>query len=162
MSLNEKQGILLLFAIFVWSIALPVRAQDNCKADINKASDNFEIGRADDVIRLLDHCQENKNIEKADRVEMYRLLALSHLAKRDSTTAYTYVQSLIKTHSRFRSRTITDDPQFQAWVDELRPQWHERWLWRGVMVGGATGAILGYRALTAEDKPLPFPPMGPQ
>ena len=162
MSLNTKQGILLLFFTFALTFASPVRAQDNCEADINKASDNFEIGRANDVIRLLDDCLENKNIGREDRVEMYRLLALSHLAKRDSTMAFSFVQTLIKTNSRFKSRSITDDPQFQAWVDELRPQWHERWLWRGVVVGGVTGAIFGYRALTAEDKPLPFPPTGPQ
>ncbi|MFK7847426.1 MAG: hypothetical protein AB8G77_19195 [Rhodothermales bacterium] len=140
----------------------PAYGQNNCKVEINNASDNFEIGRANDVIRLLDACLDNKFVEKDDRVEMYRLLSLSYLAKRDSAVAFGYVEDLLKTNSRYKSRTITDDPQFKFWVDQLRPKWHERWIWRSAVVGGVAGAILGYRVLTAEDKPLPLPPTGPQ
>ncbi len=143
-------------------LAPPAFAQTNCKVQINNAADNFEIGRADDVIRLLDPCLENALIEKDDRVEMYRLLSLSYLVKRDSVTAFGYVKDLINTNSRFKSRTITDDPQFKQWVQELRPKWHERWLWRGVVAGGLAGTYFGVRALTAQDEPLPFPPSNPQ
>lgn len=155
--------LLLCWLVFMTiGTTAPVFAQSLCKVQINNAADNFEIGRADDVIRLLDPCLENKEVEKDDRVEMYRLLSLSYLAKRDSATAFNYVKDLIKTNSRFKSRTITDDPQFQQWVNELRPRWHQRWLWRGVIAGGFAGTYLGVRALTAEDEPLPFPPANPQ
>lgn len=140
----------------------PIPMASSCKIEINNATDNFEIGRVNDTIRILTPCLENDDIEKDDRVEMYRLLALSHLAKRDSARAYSYVQDLLKNNRRFKSRSVEDDPQFQAWVEELRPKWHERWLWRGVMAGGVAGAVLGYRAVTADDRPLPFPPTGPQ
>ncbi len=151
-----------LCILLIGMLATPALAQDNCKVQINSAADNFEIGRADDVIRLLDPCLENDDIEKDDRVEMYRLLSLSYLAKRDSVTAYSFVETLIKTNRRFKSRTITDDPQFKVWVDELRPKWHQRWIWRGAIAGGLAGTVFGIRALTMEDDPLPLPPSGPQ
>ena len=154
--------VLAVCAVALFIAAIPAKGQNNCKVEINNASDNFEIGRANDVIRLLNPCLENKSVEKADRVEMYRLLSLSYLAKRDSAIAFGYVEDLINTNSRFKSRTITDDPQFKFWVDQLRPKWHERWIWRSAVVGGVAGAIIGYRALTAEDDPLPLPPTGPQ
>ena len=150
-------------SVFIMGMsATPAFAQNNCKVEINNAADNFEFGRADDVIRLLDPCLENREIEKDDRVEMYRLLSLSYLAKRDSATAYSFVQSLIKTNRRFKSRTITDDPQFKAWVDELRPKWHQRWIWRSAIAGGFAGTFFAVRALTMDEDPLPLPPSGPQ
>lgn len=143
-----------------------VRAVENCRNAISlEATRNFNQGRADDVFEALAPCLDQRGLNKGSRIDMYRLLAISHLTKEtevNDSLAVVYVKSLLKIRKNYRSSSQEDGERFKSLLEEHRLKWYQRPIWLGSIAAGVTGSVIAYRAITAEDDPLPLPPAGPQ
>jgi hypothetical protein len=134
-----------------------------CNPDLlREANDRYTIGQFADAFRILRPCVPNGFESRTNKVQAFRLLALSSIASDSLETARLYVRDLLRADSRFRPDPLVEPPLFTDMVRDLKPKWYT-WPWKGrrwyhwagrvAIVGVAVGVPL----LLRDDPLAPLP-----
>ena len=145
--------------------APPADAGPACDDALLDAADRYyDLGRFDEAIAALTPCLPGRPRSgephfrtRSRATSALRLVALSHLARREPETAKRWVEQLMKLDRRYSYDEAEDPLYFQVLVEELRPPiWYQK---RWVQAGGAlvVGAAIGYFAFRPEPQALPHP-----
>jgi iron complex outermembrane receptor protein len=111
----KKLHLFLIFGLCLWSLC--VHAQESTSRQIyNQAESEYEIGRIDQAIQLL-----QSNLENFDGLleqSAYRLLSLCYLHEDKEDEARFYAERLVKLNNYYNS---ADDPaRFQDLITQLK------------------------------------------
>lgn len=109
--------VLLVGATFV----RPVHAQQgNCPEILQTAQSNYDLGRFDDVISLLQPCLDSTAFSDEERRRAYRLMGLSYLAKDAENDAREAVKNLLELVPNYQTNPVEDPPTFVRMVEDVR------------------------------------------
>lgn len=107
--------ILLLFLSLIFSDGY---AQCGRSA-MNKAIEDYDIGRFEEAITKLESCLSEDGFNKQERVAAYRILSVSYLEIDRVENAYKYASELITIQPDFATRP--EDPlRFQQLISDIR------------------------------------------
>jgi len=108
MNYINKYILLLLFLFANASIF----AQNNCDwSTLDDASENYRTGNFNQVIILLEKCMADGFNEK-QKVQAYRLIAKTQLAKDQDSLANNSISELLKIEPHFQPDYLSDSPKF--------------------------------------------------
>jgi hypothetical protein len=156
----------------------------DCGAAIEDARASYFEGRFDQAVARLDDCLRTDSIPLADRPQAYRILALCHIAKDETSDARTAVHQLLLLRPDWQTDPLEDPPAFQDLVIEVEREMRagrlvssgeagqagknggKKWWILGSLAaaGGAIAVVLlsGGRDEVEPDADLPAPPDLPE
>lgn len=173
-----------LLTIFLLAAAAPLataQPTNTCDEEIGAAETSYVEGRFDNAIRLLLLCLDREDIETAQAIEGYRLLALALIRKDELPDARAAIVQLLDVYPDYEPDPVTDPPSYTALVDIVKqqvapttaqveepsatPSWFRqnmKWILPGsaVVVGGFLAAVLAGGGGGGGSNTLP-PPPGP-
>jgi len=156
------------------------QAANVCGEVIEEAETSYVEGRFDEAIQLLLTCLDGPDVETAQAITAYRLLALALIRKDELAEARAAIVQLFDIYPEYEADPIIDPPAYTALVDIVKQQvrpvsevdepppeqsWFRsnmRWLVSGgaVVVGGVLAAVLIGGDGSGSDT-LPPPPTVP-
>ena len=108
--------ILLLLA---FSLILSDGFAECGRSAMNKAIEDYDIGRFDEAIQQLESCLSQGGFNKQEMVAAYRILSVSYLETDRLESAYKYANELITLQADFATRP--EDPlRFQQLISDIR------------------------------------------
>lgn len=158
--------ILYLLLSTVWSTGVKAQVGVECnKLRLEQAENAYTFGIFGQTFDLLRPCLPDGYPEKAQRVAVCRLMALSYIATDSLDRAVEWVRLLLRADSRYKTNEQVDPLVFTDMVNRMKPRWYT-WLWRGnewykwVGRGLVTGAAVSITLiLKGNPEPdLPDPP----
>lgn len=122
-----------------------------------------EVGVMPQVVAWLEPCLPSGFPEGQQKEGAHRLMILAYYEMGDEENREKWVLSLLDINRRYQTPP-TDPKDVQNMIIALRPKaWHQRWLYRGLIIGVVAGTA-AYFAFRPEDsvplKPLPPGPPG--
>lgn len=172
-------ALILLMAAVPYATA---QTTNSCDEELETAEMSYVEGRFDDAIRLLLTCLERADIETAQAIDGYRLLALALIRKDELPDARAAIVQLLDIYPEYEPDPIADPPAYTALVDIVKqqvtpataeldepaaqPSWFRqnlKWILPGgaVVVGGFLAAVLSGGGGGGGATPLPPPPGAP-
>lgn len=130
-------------------------ADDQCRAEYQKAEDLYLSADFDPAIRLLQTCLDETQAALADttKVRIYRLLAFSHLGLGDDEGARQAVTSLLSVEPNYQPDPTRDRPDFVRMVQKAHEERRSTTVgeeknrnWVKWVVGGVSVVALGVLA----------------
>lgn len=115
MRLSCNYCILLLLFILPFG----VKGQDECENPINEAAKQFEAGRLNETISILESCITQKN-SKEEKIAAYHLLAMSYLSLNESDRAEENIRNLLKLKPDYQKFPNIDPPEFTQLVNDFK------------------------------------------
>ncbi len=110
--------VLILLISFVGS--LNVYAQSNCNNSLFEASKLYESGLVQMAIDTLEPCYTSQNIEKDERLDAARLLALCYLFFKNSEKVDNYALEMIQIEPNYQKHPFIDPKDLTAVLDQYR------------------------------------------
>lgn len=104
----------LLCALWLW--AAPAMAQSECGIVLEEALKVYEGGSFNKVVSLLTPCVESGNATRSEKVESYRLLAMTYIASDHLGKAAEVTRGLLAVKPDYET-TLRDPPQFARMVE---------------------------------------------
>ena len=135
---------------------------------VREATDAYDIGHFTITFMLLRPCLPDGFADKSQRVDAYRLMALSYLATDSLEQARASIRFLLRYDSRFRPNAQEEPPLFVDMVTGMKPRWYTwpwrgnewyKWAGRGLIVGAAISLPILLQKEVLPD--LPDPPALP-
>ena len=118
---NKKLFKYILLISFL-SIQFSAKSQTNCgSATINSSQINYNIGRFNETIEQLNNCLSSKGFNQEEKIEAYKLLAMSHLALDSTTKAEEAINELFNINNQFELK-YTDPERFKKEVNRIKSQ----------------------------------------
>ena len=147
------------------------RAQDRCKTAVADARIMYEAGRFTQAIELLTQCLPD-GIPKDQRIEAYRILALSYFREDYQDSAEQEIKKIFDLDRNFKPDA--DDPaDYKELVETVRKNLpvpfieriaggKKKWFWYGIGVVAIAkfGSVVNISP--QREKPLPEPPALPR
>ncbi len=137
-----------------------------CDASVlANAGSQYNVGLVDETIGRLKQCVPSGFSDKAERVEAYRLLALSYIVTDSLDQARSSVRQLVRADRKYQPNLENDPPLFADMVQDAKPAWYTwfyqgssvpQWIGRAAIVG--TAASLPFLLKGETVQPLPEPP----
>lgn len=130
-------------------------ADDQCRTEYQQAEDLYLGADFDPAIRLLQTCLDETQAVLADttKVQIYRLLAFSHLGLGDDESARQAVTSLLTVEPNYQPDPTRDRPDFVQLVQQAREERRSSAVreekdrsWVKWVVGGVSVVALGVLA----------------
>ncbi len=173
-------AVAMLLSIF----AAPAVGQNTntCGEQLEEAETSYVEGRFDEAIRLVLRCLDRNDVETAQAIDAYRLLALALIRKDELPDARAAIVQLLDVYPEYEPDPIVDPPSFRALVDIVKQQlspvatdtsepparrsWFRsnlKWILPGgaVVVGGVLAAVLAQGGGSGGPSQLPPPPGAP-
>ena len=159
---------LIAIAFFSFSVTSPAESQEKCVNAVTDAQEMYSVGRSVEVIVLLSHCLPD-SIPQTEKVQAYRLLALSYLAEDFDNEARVAVKKLLDLNPNFEPDPTQDDARFIKQIEEekeIRAQKKSKkrkWfiIGGGVVLAGVTTALITTVGGGTPRPRLPDPPVFP-
>jgi hypothetical protein len=152
-----------LFLFIVFSTA-SAQTQDPCRATLERAEDQYDVGEYDEVIALLEQCPPEKFLEPRQQIRAYKLAALAQLKIGAEKPAEAAVESLLDLRPQFKPDPEQDPQAFVDLVNEIKRRRasssRKKWLFigGGGLTAGAVAAYFIFKEKGLEDLPLPPDP----
>ena len=158
--MNRWYQRIMMLAVIV-SAASPALAQEppNCLVE---AENSFRNMRLSKTIEVLNACREAEwpRLDLDQRIAAFRLLSLSHFARREPQLAEEAVRGLLAENRRYQPDPLRDPQFFKGYVRKLRPRrWYQRrdaQVAGALLVASAVGCFLA-GCFTSEPGDLPGP-----
>lgn len=146
---------LLSYFLFLLLIPTWVLGQDECDNPINEASKQFEAGRLNETISILESCIDNKNTNE-EKIAAYHLLAMSYLSLNETDRAEEYVIKLLNLKPNYQKYPNIDPPEFSRLVNdfEIFPK-----LSVGIHLGVNRNAVRIKKSFSAYSSPQRYYPL---
>ncbi|MCX6278039.1 MAG: TonB-dependent receptor plug domain-containing protein [Bacteroidetes bacterium] len=110
--------LILVFSISVSMIPLAVKSQICSDVTLNDARKSYDLGKFSDVFQSLNHCIQ-KGFNEKQKVEAYRLLAMSYLAIDSSLKAAVEINYLLQINPTYEAN-LFDPPTFIRLVNSQK------------------------------------------
>lgn len=175
-----------LAVVLFLALTVPIAAAQEastCDEELEAAESAYVEGRFDDAIQTAVSCLDRADIETAQAVEGYRLLALALIRKDELPDARAAIVRLLDVYPEYEPDPIVDPPSYTALVDIVRqqvgpqtadvsepaaaePSWFRqnmKWILPGgaVVFGGFLAAVLSGGNGGGGSNTLPPPPGAP-
>src|SRR4051812_36273385 len=102
--------------------ALQAAAQtDSCITNMKTANSDYEQRDFDGSIKLLQATLSKCNLDRADKMQAHKLLALSYLAIDNLEAADKEAEAIIKINPNYTPDKFKDEPKYSALFEKFRP-----------------------------------------
>ncbi len=166
---HDRAASRSLIVLLLGFTVMDVAGQQVCNnLRVRQATDAYDIGHFSTTFRLLRPCLPDGFADSTQRVEAYRLMALSYLATDSLEQAQASIRFLLRYDGKFRPDAQQVPPLFVNMVDGMKPKWYTwpwkgnewyKWAGRGLIVGSAIALPILFKK---EVLPvLPEPPAAP-
>ncbi len=116
-----KYTYILTFVAVIFMV-FPAAAQtDSCIVYLKNANSNFEMRDFDGTIKLLQTALNNCNLDRTDKIQAHKLLALSYLAIDNLESADKEAEAIMKINPNYTPDKFKDDPKLSALFDKYKP-----------------------------------------
>ena len=111
------------FALLVFTFyTIKSHAQtDSCITYLKNANSFYEQRNFDQSIKLLQTALDKCNLDKADKIQAHKLLALSYLGIDNLENADQEAEAIIKINPNYAPDKFKDDPKYSALFDKFKP-----------------------------------------
>jgi hypothetical protein len=125
-SFEKIPGFTISVLLLLFLIPKSFAQETNCIANYQAARTFYEAGRLDTTIALLETCFKNpksfRQVSWGNRVEIYRLAAISSFLNYQPEQATQYVRELVKIDPSYQNNFRTDDiAEFRSEVSSYEP-----------------------------------------
>ena len=114
----------LIFALFsAWCICVPkgYAQTDTCITHLKDAANNYDQGYYDDAIEMLNRTVRNCPLDKADRIQAYKLLIMCYLSVDNLEAADQAAVQVMKINPNYTPDKFKDDPRLTSVFKKFRP-----------------------------------------
>ena len=120
--MNNKQ-LLFTLLFLAGTIAFQnVHAQtDSCITYLKTANSNYEQRDFDSAIKLLQAALSECNLDRADKIQAHKLLALSYLSIDNLEAADKEAEAIVKINPNYTPDRFKDDPKYSALFEKFTP-----------------------------------------
>lgn len=108
----------LLFAI---SCTLLHAQTDSCITYLKNANTGYDQRDFDGAIKLLQTALSKCNLDKSDKIQAHKLLALSYIGIDNLEAADKEAEAIIKLNPNYTPDKFKDEPKYSALFDKFRP-----------------------------------------
>ncbi|PIB35009.1 hypothetical protein BFP72_06185 [Reichenbachiella sp. 5M10] len=113
----KTSAIILLLLSIIPFVAHAQRPDDSdekgCKLNLNLAEDKYKNGQIDEVIDLIKPCvQGNSNLNKQDKIRMYKLLIITYLYLNEHEEASIYMKDFLSLNPEYQVEPNVDPSEF--------------------------------------------------
>jgi hypothetical protein len=102
------------------------QAQEDCRAKLQQAEQEFTNMRFDEAIALLAGCLKQDGFAQPDKQRAYRLLALVYLAKQDMAQAGSAINKLLDFAPMYQPDPDQDPPVFIQIFERVKSERQQR------------------------------------
>ena len=114
--------ILYLFIMTIPGLISTGQAQTLCEMQLKEAGHLYNIGNFEEAIVLLTECLETEGVSKEEKLQAYRLLGLTYIAKDYLDLARNAVRKLLEMVPNYKADPIQDPPPFTKLIEEVKQE----------------------------------------
>jgi hypothetical protein len=118
----KKYVYLLLCTVFCMSNPGAFAQTDTCVTHLKDASNNYDQGNFDAAIVLLKNTVEHCSLDKADKIQAYKLLIMCYLSVDNLEAADKAAGHIMKINPNYTPDKFKDDPKLIALFKKFRPE----------------------------------------
>lgn len=111
-------AMLLIFISGIWNAAAQT---DSCITYLKTANSNYDQRDFDGAIKLLQAALSKCNLDKADKIQAHKLLALSFLGIDNLEGADKEAEAIIKINPNYSPDKFKDEPKYSALFEKFKP-----------------------------------------
>lgn len=120
--MKSKNTVTTIALIVLISIFQNASAQtDSCITYLKTANSNFEVRDFDGAIKLLQSALNKCNLDKTDKIQAHKLLALSYLGIDNLEAADKEAETIVKINPNYAPDKFKDDPKYSALFEKFKP-----------------------------------------
>jgi len=120
--MNTKKSLLILATLTAISFFQKASAQtDSCILYLKNANSGYEARDFDGSIKLLQRALNKCNLDKADKTQAHKLLALSYLAIDNLEAADREAEAMVKLNPNYAPDKFKDEPKYSALFSKFAP-----------------------------------------
>jgi len=94
---------------------------DSCITNLKTANSNYEMRDFDGAIKLLQSSLSKCNLDRADRIQAHKILALSYLAIDNLEAADREAEAIVKLNPNYVPDKFRDEPRYSALFGKFKP-----------------------------------------
>jgi hypothetical protein len=117
---TTKLFFALLFIVTAFSRFANAQT-DSCITYLKTANSNYEQRYFDDAIKLLQSALNNCNLDKSDKLQAHKLLALSYIGIDNLEAADHEAEAIVKIDPNYAPDKFKDDTKYSALFEKFKP-----------------------------------------
>lgn len=121
-SMNKNIYLVAIISFCLLSVQRVTAQTDSCITSLKNANSRFENNDYDNVIKLLLWSTSNCNLNKNDKIQAYKLLALSYLRIDNLEEADRSARAIIKINPNYSPDKFKDDPKFSELFEKFKTE----------------------------------------
>ena len=118
---NRSLIFSLAMALFAISVQNAAAQTDSCITYLKNANSSYDQRDFDGTIKLLQTALDKCNLDKSDKIQAHKLLALSYLGIDNLEAADKEAEAIIKINPNYAPDKFKDDPKYSALFEKFKP-----------------------------------------